>query len=158
MEIRRLADADAQAVLDLNEMSVALTGPLDGESLASNVAIASEALVCEVEGSVAAFAIAYAPGAAYGSANYRWHTARFDDFLYLDRIVVGADFRRRGVATALYDALEQVASAHGRMVCEVNFEPPNHESLAFHHGRGYLDVGHLTHPDGHHVVMMEKPL
>ena len=44
------------------------------------------------------------------------------------------------------------------MVCEVNSEPPNVESLAFHEARGYREVGHLRQADGHEVVMLEKPL
>ncbi len=44
------------------------------------------------------------------------------------------------------------------MVCEVNSDPPNPASLAFHAGRGYLDPGHQRTPDGHEVVLLEKPL
>lgn len=158
MEIRPLADADAEAVLDLNEKSVEALSPLDYERLAAYRKLAAKALVCEVDGEVAAFAIAYRPNADYDSIHYRWHSERFDDFFYLDRIVVGSDFRRRGIATALYDALEAAATPHGRMVCEVNSEPPNLESLAFHRGRGYVELGEVAKPDGHRVVMLEKPL
>ena len=158
MEIRTLSAGDIEAVLDLNAGSVAATSPLDDATLTSYLAMADSALVCVVDDLVAAFAIAYAPGSAYPSVNYRWHASRFDDFLYLDRIVVGAGFRRRGIATAMYDALESVATGHGRMVCEVNCEPPNIESLAFHRNRGYLEIGELTQADGHRVVMLEKSL
>ncbi len=48
----------------------------------------------------------------------------------------GSRSRRRipqaGIATALYDEMEQRATPHGRMVCEINSDPPNVESLAFH--------------------------
>jgi predicted GNAT superfamily acetyltransferase len=158
VEIRRLEDADIEAVLELNERSVEALSPLDSDSLAAYREMAAEALVCVVDGTVAAFAIAYRPNAAYESVHYRWHSERFEDFLYLDRIAVSADFRRRGIATALYDTLEKVAAPHGRMVCEVNSIPPNLESLAFHRGRGYVEVGHLTKPDGRQVVLLEKPL
>jgi predicted GNAT superfamily acetyltransferase len=158
VDIRPLADDDVDEVLELNELSVEALSPLDLAGLATHREMVAEALVCEIDGRVAAFALAYRPGAGYDSANYRWHSERFDDFLYLDRIVVGADFRRRGIATALYDALEEVAAPHGRMVCEVNSDPPNPESLAFHRRRGYVELGHLTKADGHQVVMLEKPL
>ncbi len=158
MEIRSLSDADVAAVLALNEAAVDATSPLDEDSLAARRAMVAEALVCVVEGQVAAFALADAPGAAYRSINYRWHAERFADFLYLDRIVVGAEFRRRGIASALYDALEKVAAEHGRMVCEVYSRPPNTVSLAFHSGRGYAEIGHLEQPSGQQVVMLEKQL
>jgi predicted GNAT superfamily acetyltransferase len=158
VEIRPLEDADVEAVLELNERSVEALSPLDSDSLTAHREMAAEALVCEVDGTVAAFALAYRPKAGYESVHYRWHSERFEDFLYLDRIVVSADFRRRGIATALYDALERVAAEHGRMVCEVNSVPPNLESLAFHRGRGYVEIGHLTKPDGNQVVLLEKTL
>jgi predicted GNAT superfamily acetyltransferase len=158
VEIRPLADADVDAVLDLNAKSVEALSPLDASKLSANRSMAAESLVVEVDGTVAAFAIAYGPDVDYESENYSWHRDRFDDFFYLDRIVVGADYRRRGIATALYDAMEEQAGPHGRMVCEVNSDPPNLESLAFHHGRGYVDIGELVQQDGHRVVMLEKRL
>jgi predicted GNAT superfamily acetyltransferase len=158
VEIRPLADADVDSVLDLNAKSVEALSPLDLSTLTMYRGIATEALVVEVDGTVAAFAIAYGPDVEYESENYRWHGERFDDFFYLDRIVVGSDYRRRGIASALYDAMEERAARHGRMVCEVNSEPPNVESLAFHRSRGYVEIGELGKPDGHRVVMLEKRL
>jgi uncharacterized protein len=158
VEIRPLADGDVDAVLDLNEKSVEALSPLDSSKLSTYRTMAAESLVVEVDGTVAAFAIAYRPDSAYESENYRWHSKRFDDFFYLDRIVVGSDYRRRGIASALYDAMEERAAAHGRMVCEVNSDPPNVESLAFHRRRGYVEVGELAKPGGNRVVMLEKRL
>lgn len=158
MLIRPVADDDVPTVLALNEATVWATGPMDEAALARARRQAAHALVAELDGQVAAFAIAYPPGAGYGSVNYAWHAQRFDDFLYLDRVVVSADFRRRGIASALYDEMESHAKEHTRMVCEVNSEPPNVESLAFHTIRGYREIGHLTQADGHQTVMLEKPL
>lgn len=158
MLIRPLVDRDVPAVLALNEASVWALSPLDAEGLARHLAAAEHAVVYEVDATVAAFAIAYGPHATYDSLNYGWHHERFDDFMYLDRIAVSQDFRRRGIATALYDDIEQHAVPHGRMVCEVNSDPPNVESLAFHERRGYREIGHLTQADRHTTVMMEKPL
>lgn len=158
MEIRPLADADADAVLALNHASVASLSPMGPDDLARYRRLTPLTRVCVVDGQVAAFSIAYAPGTAYDSINYLWHAERFDDFLYLDRIAVGTAFRRQGIATALYDDMEAIAAAHGRMVCEIYSDPPNPESLAFHHGRGYREVGFLRQANGHECVMMEKPL
>lgn len=158
MRIRPLSDTDIATVLALNEASVEALSPLTADGLGKLRELVAQALVCDVDGQVAAFALAFGPGAAYDSLNYRWHAKRCDDFLYLDRIVVNVEFRRRGVATALYDAMESAAESHGRMVCEVNSDPPNPESLGFHRGRGYHEVGHLTQLDGHQTVMMEKLL
>ena len=41
------------------------------------------------------------------------------------------------------------------MTLEVNVDPPNHGSLAFHQRRGYVEVGRLGEP-GHVVGLMAK--
>jgi predicted GNAT superfamily acetyltransferase len=65
--------------------------------------------------------------------------------------------RRRGVAAAVYAEVEELAASYGRMALEVNIDPPNEPSLAFHRRRGYVEVGRLGDP-GHEVVMLELPL
>jgi predicted GNAT superfamily acetyltransferase len=158
VDIRAIEDRDEAEVLAINAEAVWATSPMDAESLQRARTEAAHVLVAELDGHVAGFAIAYAPGSAYGSINYAWHADRFDDFLYLDRIVISPAFRRRGIASAMYDEMEARAKEHGRMVCEVNSEPPNVESLAFHAVRGYRELGQLTQADGHQTVMLEKPL
>lgn len=158
MQIRPLVESDYHAVLGLNEESVKALSPLAAANLEVHRRDAAHAVVCEVDSQVVGFALAYAPESTYESVNYRWHHKRFADFLYLDRIAISSAWRRRGIATAMYDELETYAAAHGRMVCEVNSEPPNPESLAFHTHRGYRPIGRLKQPDGHETVMMEKPL
>jgi predicted GNAT superfamily acetyltransferase len=158
VQIRALADDDVDAVLALNEESVASLAPMTADDLARFRSLTPHTLVCQLDGEVAAFAIGYAPGTAYDSVNYLWHSERFDDFLYLDRIAVAARYRRRGIASALYDAMEAVARKRGRMVCEIYSDPPNHVSIAYHIARGYGEVGRLRLANGHEVVMMEKPL
>ena len=104
------------------------------------------------------FAFALIAGCDYGSPNYRWFSERYEQFLYLDRIIVDRSWRRRGVATMTYDAMESVASAFGRQLCEVDLEPPNVQSLAFHAARGYEQVGELTVPSGKTRSMLAKEL
>jgi predicted GNAT superfamily acetyltransferase len=153
-----MTDADAEAVLELNEESVAALAPMAPADLVRFRRLTSDLLVCELDELVAGFAIAYPPGTAYDSVNYLWHGDRFADFLYLDRIAVSAAMRRRGIATALYDAMEDAARPRGRMVCEIYSDPPNTVSIAFHLARGYREIGFLDQPNGHRAVMMEKPL
>jgi len=107
VEIRTMTDADAGSVLRLNADSVWALSPLDAVGLQQQRTDAALTLVCELEGQVAAFAIAYTPGAPYASVNYAWHAARFENFVYLDRIAVDPAFRRRGIAGAIYDVVEK---------------------------------------------------
>jgi uncharacterized protein len=122
------------------------------------LALAHRSLVVERAGEVVAFAIAIAPGTDYDSHNYAWFADHFERFLYLDRIAVAESARREGLGAQLYDAMEASAEPFGRMVCDVNIEPPNDVSLAFHAGRGYREVGRLAHDSEKTVALLSKEL
>jgi predicted GNAT superfamily acetyltransferase len=154
-----LTDSDVSTVLALNAADVAALSPLDHERLTLLRKQAAHALVAEVAGDVLGFTLTFAPGSDYDSDNFDWFSRRYPSgFLYLDRIVVAPAHRRRGIAGRVYDALEDEARVYGRLVCEVNSKPPNPASLAFHSGRGYAEVGHLTHGSGKVTVMLCKEL
>lgn len=159
MTLRPATPADRPRLLELNAASVQELSPLDDERLRYILALAERCLVVESDaGEVVGFAIAIAPGADYDSVNYDWFSTRFEHFLYLDRIAVSARCRRIGVGARLYDAMEQAAAAYGRMVCDVNTQPRNDASLAFHAARGYREVGELAHPAGKTVALLSKQL
>lgn len=158
MLLRPISDADVASVLDLNAASVDALSPLDGARLADLRALTTTADVVDVEGEVAAFVLVFGASVAYDSVNYRWFGARYPDFAYLDRIVVGERWRRRGIGRLVYDAVEQTVGPRGRVVCEVYAEPPNHASLAFHRDRGYVEVGRVEQENGKVTAMLVKEL
>ncbi|HET7326101.1 MAG TPA: GNAT family N-acetyltransferase [Nocardioidaceae bacterium] len=158
MHLRPATDADVDAVLALNAASVEALSPLDAHRLRRLRSASLRYDVVETEGSVAAFVLVFGPGADYDSDNYHWFAQAYDDFCYLDRIVVGEQWRRRGVGRLVYEEMEAVAAPHGRLTCEVNAEPPNHASLAFHAARGYAEVGRLGHGAGKVTAMLSKEL
>jgi uncharacterized protein len=159
LTLRPITDSDVSTVLALNAADVAALSPLDDERLTLLRKQAAHALVAEVAGEVVGFVLTFAPDSGYDSDNFAWFGRRYGSgFLYLDRIVVGPAHRRRGIAGRVYDALEDEARAYGRLVCEVNSQPPNPASLAFHLARGYVEVGHLTHRAGKVTVMLCKEL
>jgi uncharacterized protein len=159
VHLRAMTDADTYAVLSLNASAVDVTGPLDQDRLARLRAMAVRADVVEVDGWIAAFALVLPPGTGYDSPNYAWFTRRYgDDFLYLDRVVVSQVNRRTGIGGTMYDAAEADAKERGRLACEVNAEPPNEASLAFHARRGYVEAGRLTHDSGKVTAMLVKEL
>jgi predicted GNAT superfamily acetyltransferase len=158
MNVREMTRADWPTVLALNEASVRELSPLDEARLEYILELAHAALVVDREGEVAAVAIAIAPGTPYDSANYRWFAERYERFLYLDRIAVGAAHRRHGLGALVYDAMEEAARPFGQMVCDVNVKPRNDASLGFHAARGYEDVGRLAHGEVKTVALMRKQL
>lgn len=95
---------------------------------------------------VTAFLLGLPPGIAYDSDNYRWFGARYRDFLYIDRIAVAERARGHGIGTSLYADIARVARGrYGCLLAEVNEEPSNPLSIAFHERSGFMRVGELTH-------------
>ncbi len=88
------------------------------------------------------FLIAVDPGSAYESENYRFFEDRGIPHLYVDRIVVDSDARGSGIGRLLYAAVFERARSAGlaEVTCEVNLEPPNPESLAFHARLGFTQI------------------
>lgn len=150
--------ADAGWVLALNALHVAETGPLDTAGLATLLADAWRATVADP---AAGFLVAIDHAAPCTGPNFLWFAARMDDFVYIDRIVVAAAARGRGIAAALYDDLARAALARGRraLVAEVNIDPPNPGSLAFHARLGFSAVGEAHLADrGKTVHYLRKEL
>ena len=156
MRLRPIAPGDHEDVLALNERNVELLAPLDEARLAYLVGAADTAAVIDVDGSFAGFVITFASGAAYDGENFGWFSRRFDDFCYLDRVVIHEDFRRRGLGSLVYDELES-ACRQPLFALEVNVDPPNEASLAFHRARGFAEVGQRD-SHGHVVSLMVKQL
>lgn len=153
-----MVESDLQTVVALNEAHVELLSPLDEPRLRQLMRWTSRSDVIVCDGEVAGFVLVFPAGTPYDSPNYRWFTRRYgDSFHYLDRVVVDGRYRRRGLAGAAYDVIEAEAAGHGVLALEVNLDPPNRASLAFHAARGYAEVGRLGDA-GHVVTLMAKAL
>jgi predicted GNAT superfamily acetyltransferase len=156
--LRPATAEDTDAIVRLNALEVPLVSAMDAERLSLLTHWADRLTVAEVDGRFAGFVMTFGPGTPYDSPNYRWFCDRFGDaFYYLDRVAVDPSMRRRGVAGAIYDEVESVGATYGRLALEVNVDPPNEPSLAFHTRRGYVEVGRLGEP-GHQVTMLELRL
>jgi predicted GNAT superfamily acetyltransferase len=163
MLVRDSAPRDHEAILELNNAASPHVNALTTDAFAWLAANADYFRVAQDPLSPDApigFVLAMRSGLPYWSLNYRWFSERYDQFLYLDRVVVADGARRRGVGRLLYDDI--VAFARGRWPCialEVNLRPPNPGSLAFHERQGFERVGvREDGPDAHAVVMLRKEL
>jgi predicted GNAT superfamily acetyltransferase len=154
--LRPITEADLDDVVALNERFVHLTAPMDRARLADFVSAADRAAVLDVDGELAGFVLTFAAGAAYDGTHLAWFEERFDDFCYLDRIVIHEDFQRRGLGTFVYDEIED-GCGRPLLALEVNIDPPNEPSLAFHRARGFVEVGQ-SDASGHLVSLMTKTL
>jgi uncharacterized protein len=104
------------------------------------------------------FLIAFDQTAPYDNINFLWFRARYDTFIYVDRIIVDHAFRGQGVARAFYEDLFEFARSQrqGLVVCEVNVDPPNAASDAFHKQLGFTHVGESLIPSGKRVQYLAK--
>jgi predicted GNAT superfamily acetyltransferase len=152
-----LSPADHDDVLELNDRHEHLTAPMDRDRL-RHLDAAGRVEVFRHEGRFAGFVVTVDSGAGFDSENFAWFAERYDDYCYLDRIVVHEDARRLGLARRVYDEVEaRAALTVPLLTLEVNIDPPNDASLAFHAGRGYEAVGERFIVD-HTVAMMAKRL
>ncbi|ESQ73849.1 GNAT family N-acetyltransferase [Asticcacaulis sp. AC402] len=96
------------------------------------------------------FILTFDQTAVYDSPNFLWLKARYDRFCYIDRVVIAASAQGSGLGKALYQHLFQAARRAGFefVVCEVNLDPPNPGSIAFHERLGFDAVGEQTLPNG----------
>jgi len=156
--LRPITPNDHEAVLAWNHDHVELLAPLDQERLHDLLGWSDLGCVLVDGDRDAGFVLTFRSGTAYDSANYRWFTERYPTFYYLDRVVVDPSARRTGLGTRVYDEIERRAREVAPVMClEVNLDPPNEPSLAFHRRRGYVEVGQ-DDATGHVVSLMVKEL
>lgn len=154
-EISRVRTPDLAAILELNEAEVRGLGPADAKLMRWFVDNAAYFGVARHEQRLAAFLIGLRPGSSYPSPNYRWFCERYDDFAYIDRVVVVPSYRRHQLASRLYaDFAASLPKSVVVMTCEVNIKPPNEGSLRFHVGLGFEQMGMLASDNGNKEVAM----
>ena len=171
--VRPLTDDDLDRLVELNRAAVPAVNDIDRDEMAWLVGQAELAVAVAVAAvpdeapdageadagpadAVLGFVLALRPGLDYASENYRWFSERGADFLYVDRIVVADGHRSAGLGAALYSAVFDRARALGadEVECEVNVEPPNPGSMAFHARLGFHEVGRQSTKGGAAVVAL----
>ena len=137
------ATIDDFAVIEsLNNSVVNLTSPMDAERIQQLHAMSSYHRVIVQDSQLMAFLLVLGPDCDYNSVNYQWFDQHYDNFAYIDRIVVRDGSRGRGLGTLLYENLFAWAISQqiGNIVCEYNAEPLNEASRKFHDVLGFQEV------------------
>lgn len=146
LHIRTAQQDDLELLHALNQSEIPHVGDVDKDRMAH---LMKEARYIPLMagtpdiGDIAGFALCMDHDADYDSLNYRWFKARYERFLYVDRIVVASGFRRQGVAGKLYDAILAFGQSQdlALLALEYNIEPPNPVSAAFHAAYGFHEAG-----------------
>lgn len=107
-----------------------------------------------------ALLLVFDQNAAYEGQHFTWFKQRHGRFVYIDRVVVTPSARGQGLARALYERAFAKAAAEGCPLvgCEVNLDPPNPASDAFHAALGFEEVGCGDGASGKTVRYMAREL
>lgn len=146
---RDILAGDLPALNALNNAHAAEVNALAPADFAALVGVALAArMVDGAAGRPAGFLLALGQATPCQGPNHGWFQARFPAFAYIDRVVVDAVSRGAGLGRALYADLAARARAAGlpMLACEVNLDPPNPASMAFHERLGFTEAGVATDP------------
>ena len=161
IRLRDIRKEDVAALATLNDAAAPAVNALGVEGMAALLPMCDVRLAATGPGdSVLAFVLSLGPGQAYASETYQWFEARGGAHQYIDRIVVAPQAAGRGLGRALYASVFDRAAAMGRpeVNCEVNLDPPNPESAAFHRRMGFRQIGEqLTRGGTVRVALMTRP-
>ncbi len=138
--VHPITPASLPAILVLNNAHARELSWLEMPKLEHMV---GEAFLALRVGAADAFLLAFDQDADYDSTNFLWFKARYPRFAYVDRVAVAEQARGKGLARLFYQTLFDKARAagHTMVTCEVNSDPPNPGSDAFHAAMGFREVG-----------------
>ncbi|PWK81361.1 GNAT family N-acetyltransferase [Fulvimonas soli] len=160
LAIRDVREHDLDAVLALNNTAGRSILALDAAQLRYFYEHADYFRVAEIDGHIAGFLVALRDGADYGSANYRWFSAHYPAFVYIDRIVIANAYRRHGLGRVFYCDVTSFAEVRVPLLtCEVFLEPRDDVVVLFHGTYGFQEVGQQRMAaDGPQVSLLAKDL
>lgn len=158
--VRDVREHELDSVLALNNAAGPAILPLDAARLRYFFERAEYFRVAERDGTLAGFLIGMGSRSEHDSSNFRWFCERYEDFFYIDRIVVASRRRGGGVGRAFYaDAQSYAELRYPEMACEVFLDDLNDPVLLFHGTFGFHEVGqHLMDETGVRAAMLMKPL
>jgi len=156
---RDIDATDLTPLLAMNNRAIPAVNLLDEAELLDLVSMAHAAVIVvddEAPEEPLGLVVTLAAGNDYESENYRWFEQRGGDFLYVDRIVVAEGMRGRGLGQLLYERVFAEAELAGltEVTCEVNLDPPNPGSLAFHDRLGFVQLGEQVTKGGSVTVAL----
>lgn len=158
--MRPVEAADLPALRALNDAHVPAVNAMAAPDFAALVGGALLALVVGEADAPRAFLVLLGPEGPAQGPNHAWFREHHPGAAYIDRVVVAEAARGQGLGRRLYAAAAEAALARGldALGCEVNLDPPNPESQAFHARLGFRPVGEARDPrNGKRVSYLLAP-
>ena len=134
--------SDSDFVLSLNQDSIPSVSHLDLKKIDYFLQISSYFKIFKIDDNPVGFLIGLEPKKKYNSENYIWVNQRYSSFIYVDRIIIGSNYRNEGLGFYFYNHL--IKSMQGKVkniFCEVNIKPYNEQSIKFHKKYGFDEIG-----------------
>jgi len=160
--IRPMRDGDHAAVLRLNEGSRPEVWPLAETDLSNLLAFGGYHLVAvDTEEHVLGYLLSFPYTSRYDDAEIReFRRLIAEPFLYICQVVIASEHRRHGIGRAFYDAVADHAQRAGiqALCCDVNTDPPNPTSLAFHHTLGFKQITERRASNGFVIALLVKKM
>ena len=147
--IKKATESDLDFVLSLNQSSLSAVSYSNLEQMKYFLDISSYFKILRIENNPVGFLIGLMAGMDYKSENYLWVNRIYQSFIYIDRVIIDAKNRNKGLGSILYDDL--VKSFQGKVenvICEVNVKPYNSQSLYFHEKYGFKEIGQKDTENG----------
>lgn len=160
--VRGFAGTDAAGVLRINSEGYPGVARLDESELHRLWALPNYHLVAEdLNGLLVGYCLAFPWEAAYDGEEFQeFRRLAPKPFLYIDQVAVAKESKSLGVGRMMYDTLEALGRRDRAqaLCCEVNNDPPNPGSMAFHQALGFRRVRSLATSDGRKVELLLKPV
>ena len=141
--VREATRDDYEVIVALNSSEVGHTSAMDSARLAFLDGLSRYHRVVCVDGRVSGFLLAMRSGAPYENDNFAWFSRRYEQFVYVDRVVISSTARGLRLGSLLYEDLFSWARRNGipLVTCEYNIVPPNEPSRLFHEKFGFTEQG-----------------
>ena len=141
--IRDATREDYEVILALNSSEVGHTSAMDPARLAFLDGLSCYHRVVCVDARVSGFLLAMRSGAPYENDNFAWFSRRYEEFVYVDRVVISSTARGLRLGSLLYEDLFGWARRNGipLVTCEYNIVPNNEPSRLFHAKFGFKEQG-----------------
>lgn len=112
------------------------------------------------KGRLIAFAQGMSSGQGLDHFSYQWFSMRFEEFVFIDRIMVDNAYRRQGRGTELLQACVEKAQAQSKalMVCHVHDRPSNKIGHLFAQSMGFTAIESVMLPSREIVTMYQRSI
>ncbi len=143
--IRDVREHELDLVVAINNSAGPSILPMDAEKVRFFWEHADYFRVLEQDDVVTGFLVGFSDQAPHDSPNFRWFRERYDNFLYIDRIVIAAPRRGGGRGRAFYaDTMSFAEPRWAKLCCEVFLGIGYDPALLFHGSFGFREVGQQT--------------